>query len=121
LHTVRSVIQVTPDPRFAVSADYTMNRLARVGATRASLTTHLLGLETRIAANPRLQLVSLVHWNTAVRQASANVRLTWESQPLAFLNIVYNHRAPISGSGLPTVAAPRVGQLLLKWSWLLQF
>jgi hypothetical protein len=29
LHTVRSVIQATPEPRFAVSADYTLNRLAK--------------------------------------------------------------------------------------------
>ena len=31
--------------------------LLRVGATAATLTTHLLGVETRLATAPRLQLV----------------------------------------------------------------
>jgi hypothetical protein len=119
LHTLRTVVQVTPDPRVAMSADYMLNRLASVGATDASLTTHLLGAEARLAANPRLQFVTFLQWNTAARQLTGNARLTWEYRPLAFFNVVYNHRAPVAGLG--AVAKPiESRQLLLKWTWLLQ-
>ncbi|NOT27633.1 MAG: carbohydrate binding family 9 domain-containing protein [Acidobacteria bacterium] len=119
LHTVRAVVQATPDPRFAVSADYTINRLARVGLADVSPTTHLLGAETRLAANPRLQLVTFAQWNTATRQFTGNARLSWEYRPLAFFTVVYNHRAPVSGLG--TAAAPvESRQLLLKGTWLFQ-
>jgi hypothetical protein len=119
LQTLRGVVQATPDPRLAVSADYTRNRLRHVGVARTSVSTHLLGVETRVAANPRLQLVTFVQWNTAARQVSGNARLTWEHRPLAFLTVVYNHRAPVSG--LADAVAPLGSrQLLVKWNWLLQ-
>jgi hypothetical protein len=119
LRNIRGVLQATPDPRLAISADYTLNRLRHVGVERTSVSTHLLGLETRVAANPRLQLVTFVQWNTAARQVSGNARLTWEHRPLAFFTIVYNHRAP--SSGLADAVAPLASrQLLAKLTWLLQ-
>jgi hypothetical protein len=120
LDTVRTMLQVTPDPRFAVSADYTLNRLRDVGIDLSSVSTHLLGVETRAAANPRLQFVTFVQWNTAARQLAANARFTWEYSPLAFVNVIYNHRAPVSGLGVPVTAPLGSRQLLLKWTWLVQ-
>lgn len=120
LHTLRTLVQATPDPRIAVTADYTVNRLDQVGLTRRSLTTHLLGLETRLAANPRLQFVNFTQWNTVARQLSVNARLAWEYQPLAFFNIVYNDRSPVSGLGIPISAAPTSRQLMIKLTWLVQ-
>lgn len=120
LTTWRVGVQATPDPRLAVNADYTVNRLVDVGVTSASLTTHLLGLETRLAANPRLQLVSFAQWNTVARQLSANVRLAWEYRPLSFVSIVYNHRDPVDGRGVRIPAPPRNRQLLAKLTWLWQ-
>jgi hypothetical protein len=119
LRTIRAVVQATPDPRFAVSADYAVNRLVRVGMTDASPVTHLLGAETRLAANPRLQFVTFLQWNTAARQLTGNARLTWEYRPLAFLTVVYNHRAPVSGLGAASAPAES-RQLLVKGTWLLQ-
>jgi hypothetical protein len=44
---------------------------------------------------------------------------TWEYRPLAFFNVVYNHRGPVSG--LTTVPRPiESRQFLVKWTWLLQ-
>jgi hypothetical protein len=120
LHTLRGVAQVTPDPRFAVSADYTVNRLAAVGVPQTWLTTHLLGVEARAAANPRLQLVNFAQWNTSARQLSWNTRLAWEYRPLAFFTVVYNHRAPVDGLGVRSAAPPPSRQLLVKWTWLMQ-
>jgi hypothetical protein len=119
LHTLRTAIQATLDPRFAVSGDYTLNRLANVGIGDASPTTHLLGAEARLAANPRLQFVSFLQWNTVARQLTGNARLAWEYRPLAFVTIVYNHRAAISGLSAALVPTES-RQLLAKWTWLVQ-
>jgi hypothetical protein len=97
LQTWRLAVQATPDPRIAVNGDYTVNRLSGLGVTRATLTTHLLGVETRLAASPRLQFVSFVQWNTVARQLSANARLAW---------------------AIPAPGASR--QLLVKLTWLWQ-
>ena len=120
LETWRAVVQATPDPRVAISADYTVNRLSELGVTRASLTTHLLGVESRMAASPRLQLVSFVQWNTVARQLTANARLAWEYQPLSYFTIVYNDRAAVDGRGIVATAPPGSRQLLVKLTWLLQ-
>ena len=120
LQTWRGVLQATPDPRLALSADYTINRLDRVGGLRSSLTTHLLGVETRLATTPRLQLVSFVQWNTVARQLTANARLAWEYRPLSFFTIVYNDRSPVDGRGVVTTAPFTSRQLLIKLTWLTQ-
>jgi hypothetical protein len=119
LYSLRSVVQTTPDPRLAVSVDYTVNRLEHVGAGNISVSTHLVGIETRAAANPRLQFVAFVQWNTAVRQLSGNARFTWEYRPLAFFNVIYNHRTPTPGLS-SVVPPPGSRQLLAKWTWLFQ-
>jgi hypothetical protein len=120
LQTWRFVAQATPDPRMAINADYTVNRLRSVGVTRASLDTHLLGVETRLAANPRLQAVTFVQWNTAARQLSANVRLAWEYRPLSFFTIVYNDRSAVGGRGVMISPPTLSRQLLVKLTWLWQ-
>lgn len=120
LQTWRGLVQATPDPRVALSADYTVNRLQSVGVTRASITTHLLGVEARLAATPRLQVVSFGQWNTVARQATVNARFSWEYRPLAFFTIVYNDRAPIDGRGVTVPAPAATRQLLAKFTWLWQ-
>jgi hypothetical protein len=120
LSTWRVVLQATPDPRIAVNVDYTLNRLSEVGVSKGSLLTHLLGLESRLAASPRLQLVSFVQWNTVARQMTINARLAWEYQPLSFVTIVYNDRSAVEGHGVVTSAPVPSRQLLAKVTWLLQ-
>jgi hypothetical protein len=120
LQTWRAVLQTTPDPRIALNADYTVNRLSQVGTTKTSITTHLLGVESRLAASPRLQLVSFLQWNTVARQLTVNARLAWEYQPLSFLTIVYNHRAAVDGLGVGAPNPLGSRQLLAKITWLLQ-
>jgi hypothetical protein len=120
LHTLRTLVQFTPDPRIAVSADYTVNRLEAVGGSPTPITTHLVGLETRLAQSPRLQFVSFTQWNTVARQLSINARLAWEYQPLSFVTVIYNDRSPISGLGVLVPEGPTTRQLLVKATWLLQ-
>jgi hypothetical protein len=119
LQTWHVIAQATPEPRLAVNLDYTLNRLRRVGPTAATLATHLLSLETRLAASPRLQGVSVLQWNTAARQLSVNARLAWEYRPLAFFTVVYNDRSVVDGAvQAPAPAASR--QFLVKLTWLAQ-
>jgi hypothetical protein len=120
LQTWRAVLQATPEPRIAVNADYTVNRLTQVGTTRATVTTHLLGVESRLAASPRLQLVSFAQWNTAARQLTVNARLAWEYRPLSYFTLVYNARAAVDGLGSDMAAPPGSRQLVAKVTWLLQ-
>jgi hypothetical protein len=121
LQTWRAVLQSTLDPRVAFNVDYTINRLSAVGSLRSSLTTHLLGVESRLAASPRLQLVSFAQWNTVARQFTVNARLAWEYQPLSFFTLVYNDRSAVDGRGVLTSAPVESRQLLAKLTWLLQF
>jgi hypothetical protein len=120
LRTWRTVLQATPDPRIAASVDYTLTRLFDVGINRASVTTHLLGVESRLAASPRLQLVTFAQWNTAGRQLAINARLSWEYRPLSYVTIVYNDRSPVDCRGVATAAPVASRQLLAKLTWLLQ-
>lgn len=120
LQTWRTLLQATPDPRLAINVDYTVNRLSNVGRMKASLTTHLLRVESRSAASPRLQLVSFAQWNTVARQLTLNARLAWEYQPLSFFTLVYNDRAPVDGHGVVTPAPLASRQVLAKVTWLLQ-
>lgn len=120
LHSVRTVVQATPDPHLALSADYTLNLVRDLGPARTDLTTHLLGVESRFAASPRLQLVSFAQWNTAARQLTLNARLAWEYRPLAFVYLIYNDRSAVAGLGGPETAPATARQLLLKVTWLSQ-
>lgn len=120
LRTWRAVVQATPDPRLAVNVDYTLNRLSDLGSNRATVSTHLLGLESRVAASPLLQFVGFAQWNTVARQLSVNARLSWEYRPLSFFTLVYNHRAPIDGHGILVPPPDRSHQLLAKLTWQLQ-
>ncbi len=120
LQTWRTLVQATPDPRVAINASYTLNRLSEVGLDRRSVTTHLLGVESRLAASPRLQLVSFAQWNTVARQLAVNARLAWEYQPLSYFTVIYNDRSAIDGRGVLIPAPAGSRQLLVKLTWLLQ-
>ena len=64
--------------------------------------------------------MTFTQWNTAARQLSANAPVTWEYQPLAFVNVIYNDRAPVPGLGVSAAAPVGSRQLLVKVTWLLQ-
>lgn len=119
--TLASQLAWTPDPRAALVLRHTVARLAGIGATPATpgggATTHLVAPELRLAWSPRLQLTTFHQHNTGARQASTNVRLSWEMQPLSFLHVVWNDTRAIPG--LAAAAAPPPGrELTVKLSYL---
>lgn len=102
-----------PDPRVALALAYDVSRLRRLGPADTSFVTQLYGPEVRLAATPRLQLVSFYQYNTAARAATLNARLSWEFSPLSFLYVIWNRREPIAGGSLL-----RQDALLVKLAWL---
>ncbi|MCU0623580.1 MAG: carbohydrate binding family 9 domain-containing protein [Gemmatimonadaceae bacterium] len=102
-----------PDPRVAMALAYDISRLRRLGTADTSFVTQLYGPELRLAANPRLQLVSFYQYNTAAKAGALNARLSWEFSPLSFLYVIWNRREPVAGGSLL-----RQDALLVKLAWL---
>jgi hypothetical protein len=61
-----------------------------MGAARETKEVNLLILETRMAINPRMQLIGFYQKNTTDDLNSINLRLSWEYQPLSFVYLVFN-------------------------------
>jgi hypothetical protein len=82
---------VAPSPHLAASVDYSLNRIRGNGA---SVITHVVSPEVRLALNPRLQFAGFSQYNSDPRRTTWNARFSWELQPLSYLYVVYNERAP---------------------------
>jgi hypothetical protein len=90
LHTLTSSVRFAPLPYVEFSADYEFNQIRDLGQEKRDLDTHLLGLNMRLALNPRIQLIGFYQWNSALHRAIWNARLSWEYRPLSFLYVVFN-------------------------------
>jgi hypothetical protein len=90
LRTLATTVRFAPVPFAEFSADYEFNRISGLGTERRQLDTHLLGLNTRLALNPRVQLIGFYQWNSSLNRDLWNVRLSWEYRPLSFLYVVFN-------------------------------
>jgi hypothetical protein len=116
LRTTDLSVQFAPMPHISLTGRYNGNRFKEVGEARTTDNIDLYALETRLAVNPRLQLIGIYQHNTQDRRDLWNVRLAWEFQPLSFLYIVYNNRA------FTTLNDRRQEQFVIaKLSYLKQF
>jgi hypothetical protein len=79
-----------PIPHIEVSADYEFNRFKDLGISRIDFDTHLIGLNTRLALNPRFQLIGFYQRNTTLNRDVWNMRLSWEYRPLSYIFLVFN-------------------------------
>jgi hypothetical protein len=86
-------LRASPIPHISLAFSYENNQLISVGTNNRSASIHLLGLESRLAINPRLQLIGFYQRNTAGERDIWNMRLAWEFKPLSFVYLVYNQRA----------------------------
>lgn len=112
--SVRASVQ--PLPHVQVSGSYGYNRFWGKGVTGDFAETHLLLLETRLALNPRLQLIGSYQRDTAGNGAVLNARLAWEFQPLSFLYIVFTDtRAAFPAPGAPVAEQRLVAKLTYTW------
>lgn len=124
-------LNLAPLPHVSAAFAWQANQFRGVGVARQSTDVHLLSVETRLALNPRVQLIGFYQHNTAGTRDTYNIRFAWEYQPLSFVYLVFNQRAyddfftrqlP-TGERVPTTQLARQQEqhLIGKISYLKQF
>ena len=88
LTTGRGSISLAPIPHVAFTLRAELNNFRNVGGFTGL--ARLYSAESRLALNPRLQLISFIQRNTFTDRTNYNIRLAWEFVPLSFLYVVYN-------------------------------
>ena len=117
LNYARSSMVLSPIPHMAFTLSGELNNFRNVG--NYSGTIGLYSVESRMAVNPRLQLISFFQRNTYTDKNVWNIRLAWEFQPLSFLYIVYNN-GTYAGS-LRATDRQQEQHIIGKLSYLKQF
>ena len=118
----RGSLILAPIPHAAFTLSAEANRFVKVGQYTGTIA--LYSIESRLAVNPRLQLINFFQRNTFTDRNVWNVRLAWEFQPLSFLYIVYNRGAYAGSLRSSDGTAPGRQQeqhLIGKLSYLKQF
>ncbi|ADB41815.1 carbohydrate binding family 9 domain-containing protein [Spirosoma linguale] len=113
----RATLLVAPIPHAAFTFSAEANDFKKVGGYTGTIS--LYSVESRLAVNPRLQLISFFQRNTFTDKNAWNIRLAWEFQPLSFLYIVYNS-GTYAGS-IRTIDRQREQHVIGKLSYLKQF
>ena len=88
LTTGRGSVALAPIPHVAFTLRAELNDFKNVGGFTGL--AQLYSAESRLALNPRLQLISFIQRNTYTDRTNYNIRLAWEFVPLSFLYVVYN-------------------------------
>ncbi len=114
--------RVAPDPRLACTFSYEYNQVRNLGVDALDRDTHLMGVDVRLALNPRVQLISFYQYNTAANRATLNARFVWEYQPLSFVYLVMNdNRFDALNPETSSMDRFQNQQGILKITWLKQF
>ena len=122
LHNGRVSMILAPIPHTSFTMSSELNRFLNVGGYTGNVA--LYSIESRLAVNPRVQLISFFQRNTYTDKNVWNVRLSWEFQPLSFLYIVYNHGAytgSLRGVNGSDPARQQEQHIIGKLSYLKQF
>jgi hypothetical protein len=90
LQTIDSKFRLAPIPHVNLGLSWNWSKFENMGAARETKEVNLLILETRMAINPRMQLIGFYQKNTTDNLNSLNLRLSWEYQPLSFVYLVFN-------------------------------
>jgi len=96
LTTYSASARYAPSPHIEISADFELNQIRELGVARQDEDTELLGLNLRLALNPRVQFSTFYQRNTANDSSNWNARLAWEYRPLSYLYVVYNRNESAS-------------------------
>ena len=113
----RASLILAPVPHAAFTFNAEANGFQNVGGYSGTIS--LYSVESRMAVNPRLQLISFFQRNTYTDKNVWNIRLSWEFQPLSFLYIVYN-KGTYAGS-VRTADRQQEQHIIGKLSYLKQF
>jgi hypothetical protein len=90
LQMIDSKFRLAPIPHVNLGLSWNWSKFEDVGVAREMKEVNLLILETRMAINPRLQLIGFYQKNTTDNLNSVNMRLAWEYQPLSYVYLVFN-------------------------------
>jgi len=90
LQNVDTKFRIAPIPHVNLGLSWNWGKFENMGAARETKEVNLLILETRLAINPRLQLIGFYQKNTTDNLNSVNMRLAWEYQPLSYVYLVFN-------------------------------
>lgn len=99
LNTYTLTGRYAPIPHIEFQVDYEWNQYRSIGINNSNGNTNLLGINTRLALHPRLQLIGFYQWNDSVNRSIWNIRFSWEYRPLSFIYLVFNSNR--LGSDLP--------------------
>ena len=117
LQTVDTKFRIAPIPHVNLGLSWNWGKFENMGAGRETKEVNLLILETRLAINPRLQLIGFYQKNTTDNLNSLNMRLAWEYQPLSYVYLVFN---TLNYQGTDTTQQKQQS-FLAKLSYLKQF
>ena len=117
LNYARASLILAPIPHAAFTLNAEVNDFKNVGGYTGTIS--LYSVESRMAVNPRLQLISFIQRNTYTDKNALNIRLAWEFQPLSFLYLVYNY-GTYAGS-VRTIDRQQEQHIIGKLSYLKQF
>ncbi len=117
LQSLDSKFRLAPIPHVNLGLSWNWSKFENMGAARETKEVNLLILETRMAINPRLQLIGFYQKNTTDDLKSLNLRLSWEYQPLSFVYLVFNS---LNYQGLDSTQQKQQS-FLAKLSYLKQF
>ncbi|MFM2442318.1 MAG: hypothetical protein RL449_960, partial [Bacteroidota bacterium] len=90
LQTVDTKFRIAPIPHVNLGLTWNWSKFDNMGAARETKEVNLLILETRLAINPRLQLIGFYQKNTTDNLNLLNMRVAWEYQPLSYVYLVFN-------------------------------
>jgi hypothetical protein len=86
-------VRIAPTPHVSVTFTYGNNVFESVGENNVTKSVSLYSVESRLAINPRLQLISFYQKNSVGNRDTWNMRFAWEFKPLSFVYLVFNNRA----------------------------
>ncbi|MBD2703859.1 carbohydrate binding family 9 domain-containing protein [Spirosoma sp. BT702] len=113
----RGSLILAPLPHASFTLTGETNGFRNVGGYTGNIA--LYSVESRMAVNPRLQLITFFQRNTYTDRNVWNIRLSWEFQPLSFLYVVYNNGS-YPGS-LRAIDRQQEQHVIGKLSYLKQF
>lgn len=90
LQSVNSKFRLAPIPHINLGLTWNWSKFEDVGAMRVTKEVNLVMVETRLAINPRFQLIGFYQKNTTDDLNALNLRFAWEYQPLSYVYLVFN-------------------------------
>lgn len=92
LSTLGGGVFYSPAPHLSLTTQYQLNRFRAVGDARQDAQVNLFIVQSRLALNPRVQLIGFYQHNTFNQRNVWNVRFSWEYRPLSFVYLIFNER-----------------------------